>query len=86
METTTVLSSETHTTCDKADPAANLTFDLHLSSREKEARSQVILPYTKAQQEGLVGVASQGGSGQIYYQPDEMDDFDDSDPDDDLEF
>lgn len=28
------------------DPTANLTFNLSLSDKEKEARSQVILPYT----------------------------------------
>lgn len=66
------------------DPAANLTFDLHLSAEEKAARSQVVLPYTSAQQgEGLVGMAE---TGKIFYQPDELDIFDDSDPDDDLDF
>lgn len=63
-----------------SDPAANLTFDLRLSSREKEARSHVVLPYTIQQTPG-----GEGGRGQIYYQPDEADDFDDSDPDDDLD-
>lgn len=68
-----------------ADPAANLTFDLHLSHQEKVARARVVLPYTSAQQEaGLV--TPHTGSGQIFYQPDEADDFDDSDPDDDLDF
>ncbi len=66
------------------DPAANLTFDLHLSAREKEARSQVILPYTTAQL-GLVGMATRG-SGNIFYEPDAIDGFDESDPDDDLDF
>ena len=28
------------------DPTANLPFNLSLSDKEKEARSQVILPYT----------------------------------------
>ena len=72
------------------DPTANLTFDLHLSSKEKEDRSRVVLPYT-AVRDG-VGVASglpashtPTGSGQIYYQPDDVDDFDESDPDDDLD-
>ena len=75
---------------DEPDPTANLTFDLRLSSKEKEDRSKVILPYTSVR-DG-VGVVSgqssshaQTGSGQIYYQPDDVDDFDESDPDDDLD-
>lgn len=68
------------------DPAANLTFDLHLSAKEKVARSQVVLPYTHAQEEGLVSVAPHTGSGQIFYEPDEGDCFTDSDPDEDLDF
>ncbi len=64
------------------DPAANLTFDLHLSAQEKEARSLVVLPYTSAQQEGG---ADKQGIGEIFYEADEMD-FEDSDPDDDLDF
>lgn len=53
------------------DPAANLTFDLRLTQRQKEERSQVVLPYTQVK-------------SQILYEPDEHDDLDDSDPDDDL--
>lgn len=30
----------------QVDPAANLTFNLTLTDKEKEARSQVVLPYT----------------------------------------
>lgn len=88
METTSLLTPPQSSTTSKAvDPAANLTFDLHLSSQERKDRAQVILPYTSAQQgTGLVGMSSQTPSGQIFYQPDELDDFDDSDPDDDLEF
>lgn len=67
------------------DPTANLTFDLHLSTKERDDRSKVTLPYIAAQH-GLVKVASETNSaGQIFYQPDEMDDLDDSDPDDDLD-
>ena len=69
----------------QVDPAANLTFDLHLSAQEREARSRVILPYTSAQEEGLVGVTSHKSSGKIFYEPDEEDCFGDSDPDDDLD-
>ena len=84
------LTTESHDATSEPDPAANLTFDLHLSSKEKQDRSKVILPYT-AVRDGM-GVATgspshaPGGSGgQIYYQPDDADDFDESDPDDDLD-
>ena len=86
------LPGGTNTTVEtnEPDPTAHLTFDLRLSSKEKEDRSQVVLPYT-AVRDG-VGVASTvapghapKGSGQIYYQPDDVDDFDESDPDDDLD-
>lgn len=70
----------------QVDPAANLTFDLHLSAQEKEERSQVVLPYTSVQEEHrLVGVSAHKGSGKIFYEPDEGDCFGDSDPDDDLD-
>ena len=70
----------THTsTPSQLDPAANLSFDLRLTTKEKQDRANVVLPYTQ------VGVASGKGVGQIFYQPDEADDFDESDPDDDLD-
>nr|XP_022346192.1 elongator complex protein 5-like isoform X1 [Crassostrea virginica] len=67
------------------DPTANLPFNLSLSDKEKEARSQVILPYTynKERQDSLL--AKSVGEGKIFYQPDEADDFDEEDPDDDLD-
>jgi hypothetical protein len=83
-------TSDSHEATSEPDPTANLTFDLRLSSKEKEERSKVILPYT-AVRDGGVGVASGSighafsGGGQIYYQPDDVDDFDESDPDDDLD-
>ncbi|XP_062607884.1 elongator complex protein 5-like [Saccostrea cucullata] len=69
----------------QTDPAANLPFNLSLSEKEKEARSQVILPYTinKERQESVL--AKSVGEGKIFYQPDEADDFDEEDPDDDLD-
>ena len=79
------------TAAEEPDPTANLTFDLRLSSKEKEDRSRVVLPYTSVRDAGVdvVSSASQShaskGSGQIYYQPDDVDDFDESDPDDDLD-
>ena len=75
-------SIPTPSTSRQVDPAANLTFDLRLSEREKEARSQVVLPYTSAQQREE---ADQQATGEIFYEADEMD-FEDSDPDDDLDF
>lgn len=69
----------------KIDPAANLTFDLHLTTKEKAARSQVVLPYTSAQEEGGLVAVKSLGSGRIFYEPDEEDCFGDSDPDDDLD-
>ncbi|KAK2163201.1 hypothetical protein LSH36_84g10035 [Paralvinella palmiformis] len=67
-----------------ADPAANLTFNLSLSEKEKLARSKVVLPYIQKPERSDVGVSS-AGSGKIFYQPDEADDFDEEDPDDDLD-
>jgi hypothetical protein len=71
----------------QVDPTANLSFDLRLSAQEKAARSQVVLPYTSAQELGLVGLSTHKGSGNIIYEPDpdEEDCFGDSDPDDDLD-
>ena len=62
------------------DPTANLTFNLSLTEREKDDRSRVPLPYMHHKQAG--GTAS---GGKIFYQPDDADDFDEEDPDDDLD-
>merc|ERR1712227_553896 len=61
------------------DPAANLTFNLTLNENERVARSNLKLPYMHA------GTDTAAGSGKIFYQPDEADDFDEGDPDDDLD-
>jgi len=50
----------------------DVTFKLDLTEREQAQKSQLILPYTQ-------------GSGKIVYEADEADDFDDEDPDEDLE-
>lgn len=68
----------THTPS-QADPSANLSFDLTLTAKEKRDRANVILPYTRPH------ISLAKGEGQIFYQPDEVDDFDESDPDDDLD-
>lgn len=68
------LSSSDVALVSSSDPTANLTFDLHLSTEEKEARSKVVLPYTSQQVEVL--------------DKDDIDDQEldfDSDPDDDLD-
>jgi hypothetical protein len=65
------------------DPTQNLTFDLTLSEREREERKQVALPYQHSADKKTALL--QAGSGKIFYQPDEADDYDDSDPDDDLD-
>lgn len=99
---TTVIHTQSQpATISAVDPASNLTFDLHLSAKEKEARAQVVLPYTSAQErgqeegekgdqegEGLVTITSSKSTGKIFYEPDPEDEdcFVDSDPDDDLDF
>ncbi|KAK3744256.1 hypothetical protein RRG08_020515 [Elysia crispata] len=66
-------------TSQEPDPTANLdlSFKLQLSESEREARSQVILPYLK---DG----SSETSTSKILYEADDADDFDEEDPDDDL--
>ncbi|XP_055867965.1 elongator complex protein 5-like [Biomphalaria glabrata] len=61
----------------QVDPLAKLSFNLSLTETEKEARSQVKLPYIKDIETEI--------SSRIIYQPDEADDIDDEDPDEDLD-
>lgn len=70
-----IASKETPVTI---DPASNLTFNLNLKDDEKLARQDLVLPYTQ------VTSMTQGG-GNIIYNPDIADDFDEDDPDDDLD-
>lgn len=56
------------------DPTANLTFNLSLSDKEKSAREKVVLPFSK----------KKPGQGKILYEAEDEDDFDEEDPDDDL--
>eukprot|EP00056_Hartaetosiga_gracilis_P005739 m.88414 g.88414 ORF g.88414 m.88414 type:complete len:308 (-) comp12264_c0_seq1:44-967(-) len=78
------------------DPTANLTFNLSLSEQEKHTRANTALPYMDNTQgkrttstTPTTSTASSSskatGRGVIYYEPDEVDDFDDEDPDDDLD-
>lgn len=55
-------------------------FNLRLSDKEKEDRDKVELPFLK--KSGEVG----NGNGRIEYVPDDNDDWDEEDPDDDLDF
>ncbi|EFX64735.1 hypothetical protein DAPPUDRAFT_333884 [Daphnia pulex] len=56
------------------------TFKLDLNAREEQARSQVVLPYIKKHNES----SSEPSRGKIIYEV-EAPDWDDEDPDDDLE-
>lgn len=70
----------------QSDPAANLTFNLRLSDREREARSHLVLPYTYTAKEKAAQLSGRGETGgQIFYEPDAADDIDEEDPDDDLD-
>lgn len=58
----------------------NITFELGLSEREKSARDATELPYTHNSTD-----KTEESAGHIHYVPDEVDDWDDEDPDDDLD-
>ncbi|KAJ2824893.1 Elongator complex protein [Coemansia sp. 'formosensis'] len=60
------------------DPAANLSFNLNLTDKQRRDKAGVALPYLEAR------VADVSG-GEIIYQLDDEDDWDEDDPDDDLE-
>ncbi|ORX45457.1 hypothetical protein DM01DRAFT_1170759 [Hesseltinella vesiculosa] len=72
-----------------ADPTANLSFNLTLTEEQRKTKDSLVLPYLKAQQIELEGhmpsVQPPPAGGAIYYEPDAADDFDDEDPDDDLD-
>ncbi|RKP13605.1 Elongator complex protein 5 [Piptocephalis cylindrospora] len=51
-------------------------FNLGLTEQEREARDNTVLPYTQI---------TESDKATFYYQPDEGDDFDDEDPDEDLD-
>ncbi|KAJ1985679.1 hypothetical protein H4R33_003837 [Dimargaris cristalligena] len=57
------------------DPLKSLSFNLTLTDQQREAKNNLVLPY----------VNEQSASGAIIYQPDDGDDFDEEDPDDDLD-
>ena len=65
------------------------TFSLSTRQREKEVKDNLVLPFYKDNQTGSstgqVKIAGDSGT-KIYYEPDSGDDWDDEDPDDDLDF
>ena len=63
------------------------TFSLGTKLTEKEAKDKLVLPFYKDSQveEGQVQIPGKA-AGKIYYEPDSGDDWDDEDPDDDLDF
>ena len=69
----------------KGDPAANLPFNLRLTDSERVARSQVKLPYMLDHNQKAAQLDGPSTGGQIIYRPDDADDFDEEDPDDDLD-
>jgi len=64
----------------KEDQFKEVTFNLNLTKKERQDKEALVLPYTK-QKENL-----EANSSKIFYEPDDADDFDDEDPDEDLEF
>ncbi|KAI8901809.1 hypothetical protein BC833DRAFT_617304 [Globomyces pollinis-pini] len=62
----------------KPDPTANLSFNLSLTDQQKQQKENLVLPYLAAQE-------TTATSGLIHYTHDEGDDFDEEDPDDDLD-
>ncbi|KAI8637726.1 Elongator complex protein 5 [Parasitella parasitica] len=69
----------------KPDPTANLSFNLTLTDEQRRTKENLVLPYMKAQQLEVSIEEEKKSSGLIYYDPDAADDFDDEDPDDDLD-
>lgn len=69
----------------KMDPTANLTFNLRLSDTEREAKEKLSLPFVFSKERKKALLHSGPGSGQILYEPDANDDYDQEDPDDDLD-
>ncbi|ORX84165.1 hypothetical protein BCR32DRAFT_266483 [Anaeromyces robustus] len=65
----------------KVDPTENLTFNLNLTEEEKKVKNQLELPYFVGQDNN-----NTEGSGEIYFDPELDDEFDDDDPDADLDF
>lgn len=69
----------------QVDPTANLTFNLRLSETEREAKGKLALPFVFSKEKKTALLHSGPGSGRILYEPDANDDYDQEDPDDDLD-
>lgn len=54
-------------------------FRVALSDKEKEEKDKLVLPYMRTSEK------PEEGGGKVFYQPDAVDDWDDEDPDDDLD-
>ncbi|XP_028997035.1 elongator complex protein 5 [Betta splendens] len=69
----------------ESDPTANLTFNLRLSDTEREAKEKLALPFVFSKEKKTALLHSGPGSGRILYEPDANDNYDQEDPDDDLD-
>lgn len=69
----------------QTDPTANLTFNLRLSDTEREAKEKLALPFMFSKEKKTALLHPNQGSGRILYEPDANDDYDQEDPDDDLD-
>ncbi|KAM5306465.1 elongator complex protein 5 isoform 4-T4 [Glossophaga mutica] len=69
------------------DPTTHLTFNLHLSKKEKEAKDSLTLPFqfSSEKQQALLCRGLGQATSRIFYEPDAYDDLDQEDPDDDLD-
>ncbi|XP_077603000.1 elongator complex protein 5 [Crocuta crocuta] len=69
------------------DPTTHLTFNLHLSKREREAKDSLTLPFqfSSEKQQALLRPGPGQAASHIFYEPDAYDDLDPEDPDDDLD-
>nr|XP_057924168.1 elongator complex protein 5 [Doryrhamphus excisus] len=69
----------------ETDPTANLTFNLRLSDAERDAKEKLALPFAFSREKKAALLKPGAGAGRITYEPDANDDYDQEDPDDDLD-
>ncbi|KAF4012312.1 hypothetical protein G4228_002907 [Cervus hanglu yarkandensis] len=71
----------------QVDPTTHLTFNLHLSKEEREAKDSLTLPFqfSSEKQQALLRPGLGQATSHIFYEPDAYDDLDQEDPDDDLD-
>ncbi|XP_045442540.1 elongator complex protein 5 isoform X4 [Pipistrellus kuhlii] len=76
-----------HRLTHKVDPTTHLTFNLHLSEKEKEVKDSLTLPFqfSSEKQQALLCRGLGQPTSRIFYEPDAYDDLDQEDPDDDLD-